>query len=298
MARTIRTLAVVCTLGATGLAAAPTAQGASPGVTVTTRSIAADTLRNPTLRGTAPANSRMTLQVQVAGRWAATHRFTAPRTGPYAVALQYGKGAVGTFRYRLVSSTGAVGPVVTLRRTAVLAPTVRTTTRADVAKTWRTGCPVHYRALRTVEMNHWGFDGRMHRGRLVMAAEVTTSALQAFEVGIATRFPIAQMREVSAYGGSDDASMAANNTSAFNCRAITNGRGWSQHSYGRAIDINPVQNPYVYRGTVSPKAGAAYTNRSKVRPGMMVSTAPLTKAFTSRGWRWLSTYDYQHVEKR
>lgn len=90
----------------------------------------------------------------------------------------------------------------------------------------------------------------------MLAASAEKSALQAFTVGISSRFPIARMREVSAYGGSDTASMAANNTSAFNCRRITNGTRWSNHSYGRAIDINPAQNPYVYRGTVSPPPAA------------------------------------------
>lgn len=283
------------------LAAPSVAQSAplrsAASITTSATRITHDTLRDPVLRGTAPAGSRLTLQVDVRGAWKANQRFTVPRSGTYAVRLTYGRGAVGTFRHRLTSSAGAVGPVVTLRRAAVLNPTIRTTTRADVAKTWRPGCPVHHSALRTVEMNHWGFDGRMHRGRLVLAAGVTTSALQAFQVGIDTKFPIQRMREVSAYAGNDDRSMAANNTSAFNCRRITNGTGWSKHSYGRAIDINPVQNPYIYKKTVSPAAGKAYTDRRKVRPGMMVSSAPLTRAFTTRGWKWLSAYDYQHVEK-
>lgn len=180
---------------------------------------------------------------------------------------------------------------------AQLSATVRVTTRADVAKTWRPGCPVHYSTLRTVELNHWGFDGRLHRGRIVLHKAVVPSALTAFRVGLETRFPIARMREVSAYGGDDDRSMAANNTSGFNCRKITNGSTWSNHSYGRAIDINPVQNPYIYRGTVSPPAGKAYTKRSHVRPGMMVASSPFTRAFTQRGWRWLSTFDYQHVDR-
>lgn len=280
--------------GVSPSASAATAVG--PAITVSATSITQDTLRDPVVTGRAPAGAAATLQVRVRGAWAAHQRFTVPASGAYRVTLRYGRASVGTYAFRIVTP-GAVSPTITLRRTAVLAAASRPTTRADVAKTWRAGCPVHYSRLRTVSMNHWGFDGRIHRGTIVLAASVEKSALQAFTVGISSRFPIARMREVSAYGGSDTASMAANNTSAFNCRRITNGTRWSNHSYGRAIDINPVQNPYVYRGTVSPAAGRAYTDRRKVRPGMMVASAPLTKAFVARGWRWLSTYDYQHVEK-
>ncbi len=278
-----------------GTGTAPSAVAAG-GITVSATSIVQDTLRDPVLSGRAPAGARATLQVIVRGRWAANRRFTVPVTGTYRVPLHYGHASVGTYTYRLVTAE-AVSPTITLRRTAVLAARSRVTTRADVLSTWRPGCPVHFSRLRTVELNHWGFDGRMRRGTLVLSAAVEKSALQAFQVGIDARFPIAQMREVSAYGGDDARSMAANNTSAFNCRKITNGSRWSTHSSGRAIDINPVQNPYIYRGTVSPPAGRAYTDRRRVRPGMMVASAPLTRAFLARGWRWLSTYDYQHVEK-
>lgn len=266
------------------------------GITVSPRSISQDTLKNPIVSGTAPVGSRITLQVLVKGRWAASLRFNTPKSGSYRVALRYGNGAVGTYQYRLVTGR-IVSPTVTVRRTAELSATSRATTRADVSKTWRPGCPVHHNQLRTVDLNHWGFDGLMHRGQIVVHKDVAASALEAFAVGIDTRFPIAGMREVSAYDGNDDRSMAANNSSGFNCRRITNGTSWSKHSYGRAIDINPVQNPYVYRGKPSPPAGKAYMDRSKIRPGMMVASSPFTKAFTERGWRWLSTYDYQHVER-
>lgn len=278
-----------------GAGPAPSAVAAG-GITVSATSLARDTLTDPVVAGQAPAGARATLQVIVRGTWAANRRFTVPATGRYRVPLQYGHATVATYTYRLVTAN-AVSPTITLRRTAVLAAASRVTTRADVLTSWRPGCPVHFTGLRTIELNHWGFDGRMRRGTLVLAAVLEKSALQAFQVGIDTRFPMAQLREVSAYGGNDARSMAANNTSAFNCRKITNGTRWSPHAYGRAIDINPVQNPYIYRGTVSPPAGRAYTNRRHVRPGMMVASAPLTKAFLARGWRWLSTFDYQHVEK-
>jgi D-alanyl-D-alanine carboxypeptidase len=92
----------------------------------------------------------------------------------------------------------------------------------------------------------------------------------------------------------------ADNTSAFNCRyAMAPGpRRWSAHAYGKAIDVNPVENPYVSGGRVSPPAGEAFRNRLRVRPGMAVPGGVLVRAFDSIGWswggRWSGTPDYQH----
>ena len=113
-------------------------------------------------------------------------------------------------------------------------------------------------------------------------------------------FPIARMNLVDDFQGSDDRSMEANNTSAFNCRAVTGRPGvWSQHSYGGAIDINPVQNPYISSGgTVLPSAGAEYVDRSRRAPGMIHATDCTVQAFADIGWywggAWTSPKDYQH----
>jgi hypothetical protein len=108
------------------------------------------------------------------------------------------------------------------------------------------------------------------------------------------------MRQIDAYGGSDERSLDADNTAAFNCRyAVGPGpRRWSVHAYGRAIDVNPVENPYIESGRVHPRAGAAYQDRAKVRPGMAVRGGLLVRAFSTVGWqwggRWKGTPDYQH----
>ncbi len=94
--------------------------------------------------------------------------------------------------------------------------------------------------------------------------------------------------------------MAADNTSGFNCRfaQAAGPKRWSEHAYGRAIDVNPVENPYVEGARVSPPAGRAFTNRSRSRPGMAVEGGVLVQAFAARGWswggRWAGTPDYQH----
>jgi len=166
---------------------------------------------------------------------------------------------------------------------------------------WRPGCPVALDELALLRLDHWGLDGVVHRGELVVAAEVADEVLGAFSRIYAARFPIDRMERVDAYDGSDDRSMAANNTSAFNCRPITGGGGWSEHSYGTAIDVNPVQNPYVRGDTVLPPAGERYLDRSDVRPGMVVDPGPVTGAFRSLGWgwggEWQTPRDYQHFSE-
>jgi hypothetical protein len=165
---------------------------------------------------------------------------------------------------------------------------------------WHPGCPVSLDHLRLVVLTHRGFDGRLHRGELVVHRAVTADLRTAFEAAYADDFPLAKVVRVDAYGGSDDRSMADNNTHAFNCRRITGGTSWSEHAYGTAIDLNPVQNPYVRGSTVLPPAGRDYLDRSDVRPGMLVEGSAVIDAFDDRGWiwggRWNTLKDYQHLE--
>ncbi len=171
-----------------------------------------------------------------------------------------------------------------------------------VGTSWRAnmGCP-SLDSLRLVTLRHWGFDGQIHTGELVIAADAASAVVAAFEEMYLAQFPIERMQRVDAYGGDDDASMAANNTSAFNCRRVTGGTSLSAHSYGTAIDINPVQNPYVKNSTVLPPAGSTYLDRSKTQQGMIVRPGPVTHAFDSIGWGWGGDWtglkDYQHVSQ-
>jgi D-alanyl-D-alanine carboxypeptidase len=114
----------------------------------------------------------------------------------------------------------------------------------------------------------------------------------------AARFPVRRMLGVEVYRGSDDRSMRADNTSAFNCRFVGGTRRWSEHAYGRAIDLNPVENPYVHGGLVEPPAGRAYLDRTSGRAGMATHSSVVVRAFDSVGWhwggRWRSSKDYQH----
>ena len=173
-------------------------------------------------------------------------------------------------------------------------------TSADLPHSWRPGCPVGPAELRRVRLSYWGFDHRAHVGTLVVNASAAGDLRRVFARLYAARFPIRRMRVVDVYGGSDPRSMAADNTSAFNCRyaSAPGPRRWSAHAYGKAIDVNPVENPYVSGRRVSPPAGAAYLDRLRVRPGMAVRGGVLVRAFDSVGWswggRWAGTPDYQH----
>ena len=164
---------------------------------------------------------------------------------------------------------------------------------------WRPGCPVGLGDLRLVRARHWGFDGRVHTGRLVVHRDVAGAVLRVLRRLYAARFPIRRMVPVDAYGASDFRSIEADNTSAFNCRFVDGTTRWSEHSYGRAIDLNPIENPYVTSsGTTSHRASRPYLRRAPYRPGMAVEGGVVVRAFDAAGWgwggRWSGARDYQH----
>jgi hypothetical protein len=172
-------------------------------------------------------------------------------------------------------------------------------TAADVPSSYRAGCPVGPAQLRELHMSYWGFDNRPHSGVMIVNAAVVNAVLTVFGNLYAQRFPIRRMEPVDAFGGSDPASMAADNTSAFNCRdAVAPGPPhWSAHAYGEAIDVNTVENPYVEGSDVQPVAGAAFVDRADHRPGMAYPGGVLVSAFAAVGWPWggrWSDPDYQH----
>lgn len=175
-------------------------------------------------------------------------------------------------------------------------------TRAGmIGVSWRTGCPVAIEDLRIIRMSYWGFDGAVHPdGELMVNKDVADQLTAAFRTMFNARFPIGQMQLIEHYGGSDDASMAADNSSAFNCRPVTGGGSFSVHSYGRAIDINTIENPYMKGSIVLPVAGAKFLDRADVRPGMIVAGDPTVAAFAAIGFdwggSWTSPRDCQHFE--
>jgi hypothetical protein len=164
---------------------------------------------------------------------------------------------------------------------------------------WRPGCPVALRDLRAIALPHWGLDGRVHAGTLIVHRDAAPAMVRVFARLYAARFPLRRIVPVDAYGGSDFRSIEADNTSAFNCRFVDGTTRWSEHAYGRAIDVNPIENPYVSSaGTTSHPASRPYLRRSPARRGMAVEGGVLVRAFDAVGWgwggRWSGARDYQH----
>jgi len=132
-----------------------------------------------------------------------------------------------------------------------------------------------------------------------LAAEVVAI----FEQLLQLRYPIDKIRTADNYPGADDElSMEDNNTSAYNCRDIPGTGRWSQHAFGKAIDLNPLLNPEIDgTGALQPKNAGPYLDRNRADPGLLHGGDPIVRAFTDRGWRWGGDWrtpiDYQHFER-
>jgi hypothetical protein len=169
-----------------------------------------------------------------------------------------------------------------------------------VGSSWHRGCPVGLGKLRLLELTYRGFDGDAHHGRLIVHRRHAGELVSVFKRLYALRYPIRRMELIDRFGADDRRSMAADNTSAFNCRFVAGTRRWSMHAYGLAVDLNPVENPYVSGSHVSPPAGEPYADRSRRAPGMLHDGDAVERAFARRaGWEWLgdgpqSIRDYQH----
>ena len=153
--------------------------------------------------------------------------------------------------------------------------------------------------MRTLSIEYWGFDDTVHTGTLVVHERVAAGVTRVFATLLREKFPIRRMEPIDVYGGDDEKSLEADNTAGFNCRRVVGASGgWSAHAYGKAIDVNPVENPYIEGGRIHPRSGAEYVDRSTQRPGMATEGGILVQAFAAEGWqwggRWKSTPDYQH----
>jgi hypothetical protein len=180
---------------------------------------------------------------------------------------------------------------------------------ASLLKTssWQSGCPVPLSQLRVLTVSHWGFDGRQHTGQLVVNRDVAAPLATVFKKLYALRFPIRHMRLDDMYGPRRARPADGDITGSFRCRqAVPSpcvaGRGggvsgWSNHAYGYAIDVNPVENPYVGCGRTRDPGSTRYLDRSRLRMGMV--TPAVVRAFRSIGWGWGGdwtgdTKDYMH----
>ena len=161
-------------------------------------------------------------------------------------------------------------------------------------KSWRDEprCP-QFETLAYVSLAHLTMDGAVVMGELVVAAALAARTVELFRRLYALGFPIRQMKLVDDFDASDDASMAADNSSAFNFRVVAGTEILSQHARGLAIDINPVENPWRKPDRILPPAGEAFADRANVRPGMIVRPGPIVATFDELGWEWGG--DWRHA---
>jgi D-alanyl-D-alanine carboxypeptidase-like protein len=170
---------------------------------------------------------------------------------------------------------------------------------------WHPACPVPLSGLRELTVTYWGFDSHRHTGRLVVNAAVAPKLAQVFRRLYTLRFPIRHMRLADEYGPAVGRPADGDVTASFECRQAvpspcTGGTGtgsWSEHAYGEAVDLNPVENPYVGCGMTRDKTALSFVRRTPHRRGMV--TPAVLQAFASAGWGWGgswsgSTKDYMH----
>ncbi|WP_245966678.1 M15 family metallopeptidase [Sphaerisporangium album] len=175
-------------------------------------------------------------------------------------------------------------------------------TPGTLKQSWREGCPVPPRDLRKITMTYWGFDKKPHTGELVVNEAVADDVVSIFKQLYDWRYPITRMETIDKYGASDFDSIEADNTSAFNCRRVAGSSSWSKHSYGKAVDINPRENPWVEPdGSVAHDNARRFAERPLHKPGVINDGDRVVRLFEKYGWEWGGYFngakDYQHFAK-
>ncbi|GAB3917367.1 hypothetical protein GCM10011575_31920 [Microlunatus endophyticus] len=280
-------------------------------VTITKPKSTVDSLKNPTVSGSIyPAMSGVLVHFQVRRSNGGWHDKATAKTkagGKFSFTFTTGNSLLRGYsvRVRRWDSRGQrweTSGAAPIKRVKVLNAQVSQTTRGMVADTYRSGCPVGPSKLRTIRMNYYGLDKKMHRGVLIVAAGRVKSVEASFNTALKAGFRIRRMVNPDHWGGSDTKQMEDDNSSAFNCRKVTgNPYAQSPHSYGIAIDVNTRENPYhAANGKWYPTSGKSYIKRTPYRQGMITKSSSLNKAFRSHGYFWGGLWspgtDYQHFE--
>jgi len=200
-------------------------------------------------------------------------------------------------RHRRLPTADLLPPPADGRFAATVGP-VTPDLRERMGESWSEACPVGLDALRYLTVSFLGFDDRPHTGEIVVAAEVADAVVEVFRRLYDERFPIEEMRLVTTADLRAAPTGDGNNTAAYVCRAARGQTRWSEHAYGRAVDINPFHNPLVRRDLVVPELASAYADRDDVRPGMHLRGGPAVRAFADAGFVWGGTWssskDYMH----
>ena len=202
--------------------------------------------------------------------------------------------------YKLITARRVKAPAFSATVTAIT-PEVK----ERLGHSWNENNPVPLEELRYLTLTHWGYDGCAHSGELILHHTVCDEVSAVFAELFAKGYPIEKMQLISNYGADDVKSCAANNTSAFCSRGITGKPNeWSSHSFGTAIDINPLLNPYLKNETVIPANGKSFLDRTLGCKGMITKEDACYQAFSAQGWHWGGDWlsekgyvDYQHFYK-
>lgn len=162
---------------------------------------------------------------------------------------------------------------------------------------------ITYDDLRYIRLLYVDFEGTVREGEIMVNVRLADEVMSLFYELFLAEYPLASVRLVDDYGepADDDRSMAANNTSGFNYRYVTGTRTLSRHSFGAAIDINPLFNPYLIDGKILPPEGAIYADRTWDFPGKIDHDDLCYRLFIKRGWSWGGDWadpDYQHFSKK
>ena len=271
-----------------------------------------DSLKEAPLTGSlVPARSDVLVYVDVkrGSAWRNVAKVTTAADGTFGASIAYGTSKLRAYDVR--ATYHAVNrdrwersATDRFTRIAVIDAQVDDTTGSDVAKTYRKGCPVGPSKLSTIHLNYYGRDKDMHRGVIIVRTDLRQEIIRGFSTALEHRYPVAKMKNPNTYGGNDPRQMKANNTSGFNCRKVVgNPYKMSPHSYGIAIDVNTVQNPYRDgHGKWWPSKGKKYRDRTPLRWGMLGKKSWLTRSLRKDhffwGGLWNPGRDYQHFEYR
>lgn len=160
---------------------------------------------------------------------------------------------------------------------------------------------ISHTKLRKLTVTYIGFDEKDKTGEIIVNETVASEVLDIFKELYEAKYPIEKIRLIDYYNGDDVLSMDDNNSSAYNHRYIAGTEKLSTHAMGLAVDINPIQNPFVKNDFVSPLEGENYLDRNENKKGMVIKDDICYNAFVSRGWIWGGDWqtpkDYQHFEK-
>lgn len=169
-------------------------------------------------------------------------------------------------------------------------------------KSMKDHAKISYDQLRYLTLPYYDYDGHIQKGELVCNKRIAHELLCVFRDLFSKAYPINSIRLVDDFDADDEASMQANNTSCFNYRTITGTNTLSQHAFGLAVDINPLQNPFIRGSHVHPASATEYVDRTKDFPHKIDNNDFCKEVFVSYGFTWGGNWnknkDYQHFEKR